>query len=122
MVTAPSIGRGRGHVQGPGKVSGLARYAGDISLPGMLAGKCLRSPYPSAQIISISTSRARALPGVHAVLTGVDLPERFIGRSIRDQYPLARDRVRFAGEKVVAVAADSAEMAEEALLLIDVGY
>ncbi|HTE86919.1 MAG TPA: xanthine dehydrogenase family protein molybdopterin-binding subunit, partial [Dehalococcoidia bacterium] len=122
MVSSPTVGRSVGHVEGPGKVSGLARYAGDISLPGMLAGKCLRSPYPCAHILSIDTSRAIALPGVRAVLTGADLPERFIGRSIRDQYPLARDRVRFAGDKVAAVAADSTEIAEEALLLIDVEY
>jgi CO/xanthine dehydrogenase Mo-binding subunit len=122
MVSSPSIGRAVGHVEGPGKVSGQARYAGDISLPGMLTGKCLRSPYPSARIVSIDASRARMLPGVHAVLTGDDLPARYIGRSIRDQWPLARDRVRFAGEKVAAVAADSGDIAEEALLLIDVEY
>jgi carbon-monoxide dehydrogenase large subunit len=88
----------------------------------MLVGKCLRSPYPNARIVSIDTSRAKSLPGVHAVLTGEDLPERFIGRSIRDQYPLARGRVRFSGDKVAAVAADSTDIAEEALLLIDVEY
>jgi CO/xanthine dehydrogenase Mo-binding subunit len=122
MVSTPSIGRAVGHVEGPGKVSGQARYAGDIALPGMIAGKCLRSPFPAARIVSIDTSRARALPGVHAVLTGEDLPDRTIGRSIRDQFPLARSRVRFAGDKVAAVAADTAEIAEEALLLIDVEY
>lgn len=122
MVATPAVGRSVGHVEGPGKVSGRARYAGDIALPGMLIGKCLRSPYPNARIVSIDTSRAKALPGVHAVLTGDDLPDRFIGRSIRDQYPLARGRVRFAGDKVAAVAADSADIAEEALLLIDVQY
>jgi CO/xanthine dehydrogenase Mo-binding subunit len=122
MVSSTAVGRSVGHVEGPGKVSGGARYAADISLPNMIWGKCLRSPYPHARILSIDTSRARSLPGVQAVLAGADLPDRFIGRSIRDMYPLARDRVRFAGEKVAAVAADSPEIAEEALLLIDVEY
>jgi CO/xanthine dehydrogenase Mo-binding subunit len=122
MVSSTAVGRSVGHVEGPGKVSGAARYAGDISLPDMISGKCLRSPYPHARILSIDTSRARALAGVRAVITGADLPDRFIGRSIRDMYPLARDRVRFAGEKVAAVAADTPEIAEEALLLIDVEY
>src|ERR1700730_7448990 len=114
MVSSLAVGRSVGHVEGPGKVSGRARYAGDITLPGLLWGKCLRSPFPHARILSIDVSRAKALAGVHAVLTGADLPDRFIGRSIRDMYPLARDKVRFVGEKVVAVAADSAEIAEEA--------
>jgi CO/xanthine dehydrogenase Mo-binding subunit len=122
MVNSPAIGRPVGHVEGPLKVTGRARYTADLALPGMLAGKCLRSPFPSARIVSIDTSRAQALPGVHAVLTGADLPDRRIGRNIQDSYPLARDRVRFIGEKVAAVAADSAEIAEEALLLIDVEY
>jgi CO/xanthine dehydrogenase Mo-binding subunit len=122
MVTASSVGRAVGHVEGPGKVSGRAQYTADLTLPGILAGKCLRSPFAHARIRSIDTTRARALPGVRAVLTSVDLPDRNIGRRVLDIPMLARDRVRFIGEKVAAVAAESADIAEEAILLIDVDY
>ena len=108
--------------EGPDKVSGGAKYPADVVVPGTLSGKILRSPFPHARIVSIDTSKARAFPGVHAVLTGTDLPDRPVGRLLRDCPVLARDRVRFVGEKVVAVAADTAEAAEEALLLIDVEY
>lgn len=122
MVSSPAIGRSVGHIEGPEKVSGRARYTGDITLPGMLWGKCLRSPFPHARIVSIDTSRAKALPGVHAVITGSDVSKRPIGRRILDVPVLAQGKVRFVGEKVAAVAAESAEIAEEAVLLIDVEY
>ena len=108
--------------EGPDKVSGKALYAADVVLPGMLWGKVLRSPFPHAKIISIDTSRARNLPGVHAVLTAQDLPDRRVGRLLRDIPVLARDRVLFVGEKVVAVAAEDPDLAEEALLQVDVEY
>ena len=88
----------------------------------MLWGKVLRSPYPHANIVSIDTAKARAVPGVHAVLTGQDLPDRRVGRLLRDIPVLARDRVLFVGEKVAAVAAETLEAAEEALNLITVEY
>ena len=88
----------------------------------MLWGKVLRSPFPHARIVSIDTSKARALPGVHAVITGQDIPDRRVGRRLRDFPVLARDRVVFVGEKVAAVAAETLDIAEEALLLIDVEY
>src|SRR6476469_6980890 len=122
MVSSIAVGRSIGHVEGPDKVSGRARYVNDLSLPGMLWGKCLRSPYPHARIVSIDSSRAKALPGVRAVITGQDIPDRLIGRRVMDVPVLARDKVRFIGEKVAAVAADSLEIAEEAVLLIDVEY
>jgi carbon-monoxide dehydrogenase large subunit len=108
--------------EGPDKVSGKALYAADVLLPGMLWGKVLRSPYPHANIVSIATARAHQVPGVHVVLTGQDLPDRRVGRLLRDIPVLARDRVLFAGEKVAAVAAETLEAAEEALSLIDVTY
>src|SRR5215470_6154599 len=108
--------------EGPEKVSGHALYAADLILPGMLWGKVLRSPYPYAQILSIDTTRARKVPGVHAVLTGQDLPDRRVGRLLRDIPVLARGRVLFMGEKVAAVAAETLEAAEEALNLIAVEY
>ena len=61
--------------EGPDKVSGGAKYPADMAVPGTLSGKILRSPFPHARIISIDTSKARAFPGVHAVLTGADLPD-----------------------------------------------
>ena len=88
--------------EGPDKVSGKALYAADLRLPNMLWGKALRSPYTHANIVHIDTSRARRLPGVHTVLTGHDLPDRRVGRLLRDMPILARDRVLFKGEKVAA--------------------
>src|SRR5215813_7020548 len=122
MANLTSIGRPAGHVEGPAKVTGRALYTADVTLPGMLWGKCLRSPFPHARILSVDVAQARQLPGVHAVLTGADLPEVRLGRFLLDIPVLARDRVRFVGEKVVAVAAESPDIAEEALALIDVQY
>src|SRR5947208_3444677 len=109
-------------IDGVEKVTGGATFAADITRQGMLYAKVLRSPYPHARILSIDASRARALTGVHVVLTGLDLPDARIGRSMRDMPVLARDKVRFIGEKVAAVGADSLEIAEEALNLIEVEY
>ena len=110
-------------LDGPAKVSGATRYAGDLTRPGLLFGRVLRSPFPHARIVSIDTSRARALAGVHVVLTGKDLPEDVrVGRNMRDMPVLARDKVRFVGEKVAAVAADSPDIADAALSLIEVQY
>ena len=124
MVTPyATIGQSVGRVEGPEKVTGSAVYPADINLPGTLVGKCLRSPYPHARIKSIDTSAARQVPGVHAVLTGYDMPaDAMVGRMIRDLPVLAKGVVRFAGEKVAAVAADDADIAEEALSLIEVEY
>lgn len=109
-------------IDGLDKVTGAERYAADISRPGMLFARVLRSTVPHARIISIDTTRARALSGVHAVLTGMDLPDVRVGRSMRDMPVLARDKVRFIGEKVAAVAAASLDIAEQALSLIEVQY
>ena len=122
MASLVSIGQPAGHIEGPAKVTGRALFTADVTLPRVLWGKCLRSPFPHARILSIEVSQARQLPGVHAVLTGADLPEVRIGRFLLDIPVLARDCVRFIGEKVVAVAAESPDIAEEALTLIDVQY
>jgi CO/xanthine dehydrogenase Mo-binding subunit len=122
-MTGPGIvGQAVGRVEGPAKVTGRTLYSADVALPGMLWGRCLRSPMPHAQILSIDTAQARALAGVRAVLTAADLPDVRLGRMCTDMPALARDVVRFAGEKVVAVAADTVEIAEAALRLIDVEY
>ena len=123
MTTAyATIGQPVVRGEGADKVSGRAVYAADIALPGMLWGQVLRSPFPHARIVSIDARRARELPGVHAVLTGRDLPDRRVGRLLRDCPVLARDKVLFIGEKVAAVAAESPDIAEEALLLLEVEY
>ena len=121
MATS-TVGRAVPHVEGRAKVTGGARYSADIMLPGMLWGKCLRSPFPHARIVSIDISQARQQRGIHAVITGADLPDILLGRFLLDCPVLARDRVRFIGEKVVAVAAESLDAAEAALRLIEVEY
>jgi len=109
-------------VEGEQKVSGGAIYALDVVLPGMLWAKVLRSPLPHARIKKIDSAKARALPGVRAVLIGEDLSGAKIGKKIVDMPLLAEDVVRFVGEKVAAVAADSEDIAAEAVELIDVEY
>jgi CO/xanthine dehydrogenase Mo-binding subunit len=123
VLTYATVGQPVPRIEGPDKVTGATTYAADIALPGMLWCKQLRSPLPHARIVRIDTRRARALPGVHAVLTGADLPpDTRIGRRMRDMPVLATDRVRFVGDRVAAVAAESPDVAEEALTLIDVEY
>jgi 4-hydroxybenzoyl-CoA reductase alpha subunit len=102
---------------------GGARYTDDIKLPGMLHGKILRSPHPHARIRSIDARRALALPGVHAVITGADMPVRFgIIPWTPDEYPLALEVARFVGDGVAAVAAVDELTATQALRHIDVDY
>ena len=121
-ATGTAIGQSITQGEGPDKVTGRSVYAADVSLPGMLWGKAIRSPYPYARIVSIDTSAAEALPGVHAVVTGKDMPDAIIGRRMVDMPVLAQGVVRFVGEKIAAVAAVDKETADEALLLIDVVY
>lgn len=103
------------------KVTGKAVYIEDIQLRGMLYGKVLRSKYPHARILSIDTSRAEKLSGVRGVVIGPELA--FLhGEALMDKPLLARDRVRYVGEGVAAVAAVDEETAEEALELIKVDY
>lgn len=103
------------------KVLGKAVYIDDIKLTGMLYGKVLRSKYPHARILRIDTSKAEKLPGVKGVVTGKDLP--FLhGESLIDEPFIARDKVRYTGEAVAAVAAVDIATAENALELIEVEY
>ncbi|NTU79918.1 MAG: molybdopterin-dependent oxidoreductase [Chloroflexales bacterium] len=105
------------------KVTGRAVYTDDMVLPRMLYGRLLRSPHPHAIIRSIDTSRALALPGVVAVITGADLPHAYgILPSSQDEHALAVDKVRYVGDPVAAVAATDPDSAEQALGLIDVAY
>lgn len=103
------------------KVTGTWTFGTDLTVPGMLYAKALRSPYPHARIVSVDASRARHLRGVRAVITGEDVPYLF-GSAVRDEPFLARGKVRYAGEAVAAVAAVSEEIAREAIDLIDVDY
>ncbi|MCK4305980.1 MAG: hypothetical protein KAY24_17205, partial [Candidatus Eisenbacteria sp.] len=96
-----AIGRPHWRVDAIGKTTGKAVFAADLSAPGMLWGKVLLARRPHARIISIDTTRARALPGVHAVLTAHDLAfDRVFGVVIRNQTVLAIDKVRYYGDGV----------------------
>jgi carbon-monoxide dehydrogenase large subunit len=103
------------------KVTGRAVYGVDVELPGMLYGATLRSPLPHARIIRIDVSKAAMAPGVRAVVTGKDFPYTF-GSLIQDQSFLAIDKVRFVGEPVVAVAAETEAAAQEAVEKVKVVY
>jgi CO/xanthine dehydrogenase Mo-binding subunit len=143
-----SVGKRLPKTDAKAKVTGEAEYSPDIHLPGQLVGKILRSPVPHARILSIDASKAKALPGVRAVLTGEDIPVRYTfnyaefedGRkraveasgesALRglmpppraDKHPLARGKVRFIGDEIAAVAAVDEETAVKALSLIRVEY
>ncbi|HTJ63491.1 MAG TPA: molybdopterin cofactor-binding domain-containing protein, partial [Alphaproteobacteria bacterium] len=129
-MTAPSgflrqrsVGDGIPRLEALEKALGAAVYTDDMVLPGMLHGALLLSPHAHARILSIDVARAKALPGVKAVVTGADLPPGArLGMLIKDENPLARDRVRYAGEPVAAVAADTIEIARAAVSLVDVRY
>ncbi|MQG20919.1 MAG: xanthine dehydrogenase family protein molybdopterin-binding subunit [SAR202 cluster bacterium] len=122
MISYNVIGQPIVRSDGFEKVTGRAQYTGDLKLPGMLWGKVLRSPFAHARIIRVDTSRAVGLPGVHAVLTGDDTRGVRYGRRLFDVPPLAEERVLFAGERVAAVAAESMEIAQNAIDLIEVEY
>lgn len=113
-------------------MTGQAVFGADIKLPGLLYGQVLRSPHAHARIRSIDTSRAEALDGVHAVVTGKDLPEAQervvkLGESAANikylsDNTLAGDKVLYAGQAIAAVAANSAHLAKQAIQLIEVEY
>jgi xanthine dehydrogenase molybdenum-binding subunit len=106
----------------PEKASGKTRYVHDISLPGQLHAAILRSSRVHALIKRIDTSRAKALPGVHAVITAADAPDQRPIGVAKDHLPLKRDRVRSTRDEIAAVAAESEDLAREALKLIEVEY
>ena len=117
------VGHAQRKIDGLAKATGRAKYTDDIVLAGMLHGKILRSPHTHARIVAVDTSRALALPGVHAVITGEDMPVRYgIIPWTPDEYPLCLDRVRYIGDGVAAVAAVDEDTALHALELIDVEY
>ncbi|MEK6602622.1 MAG: xanthine dehydrogenase family protein molybdopterin-binding subunit [Candidatus Binatota bacterium] len=117
-----SVGKAVPRAEGADKVTGRTQYVADVPIQGALWGKVLRSPVPHARIVKVDASKAKNLPGVHAVLAGADLPPVFVGSRMKDLPVLARDRVRFVGDPVAAVAAESRDIGEEALALIEVEY
>ena len=113
------VGQGKSRLEGPEKVTGRAQYTYDIRLPGQLYAGVLRSPHPHAKVLSVDTSKAEALPGVHAVISSNDA---FDITWYKEETPLFGDTVRFVGDEVAAVTAESEELVEDALRLIEVEY
>jgi 4-hydroxybenzoyl-CoA reductase subunit alpha len=117
------IGKPIALIDSAGKTTGAGKYADDLSLPGMLIGKILHSPYPHALVKCIDASRALALDGVVTVVTGADAPNKYgilpVGH---DETALAVDKVRYVGDNVACVVAESESIAEQALELIEVEY
>src|SRR5256885_14096735 len=106
-------------VDGPEKVSGRAKYTADLIAPGMLAGRIYRSPFAHGEILGVDIDAALRLPGVVAIVTGADCDKTFGVLPIaRSEHPLARDKVRYRGEPVAAVAAVDDATARQAVALI----
>lgn len=122
------IGRSVPRVDAREKVLGATVYGHDFELPRMAWGKILRSPLPHARIVKVDTSHAEALEGVLAIATAADTPcktygfQAIIDPKLADKMPMERDKVRFIGDEVAAVAAETDEIAERALELIHVEY
>ena len=120
---ADFIGKNVRRIDTPSKVSGRLKYAGDMTMPGMLHVQVLRSPHAHARIVSIDTSAAEAMEGVAGVITSVDVPgEDGFGVFVNDQPIMARGKVRYVGEAVAAVAAEDPLIAKRALSSIEVVY
>ncbi len=111
-----------GRIDGELKIAGRMLYAGDVPLPDVLHAVVLRSPYPHARIDSIDTAAAERMPGVRCVLVGRDVGELRYGRLVRDVPVLAAGKVRFAGERVAVVAAETRAQADRAATAIQVAY
>ena len=117
------VGEPARRVDGPAKVTGAFVFAGDLHADGMLHGVTVRSPHASARIRSVDVARAAAAPGVHAVLTAADVPGRpTCGLELSDRPVLASEVVRFEGEPVALVAAETLEQARRAAELVEVDY
>lgn len=116
------IGVSRPRIDGRQQVTGQTQYVGDLYFPDMLYAKALLSPEHHARILKLDTSLAERLPGVHAVVTAKDVPNNVTGQIIPDQPVFALDKVRHRGEPIALVAADSEEIAQQAVELIKVEY
>lgn len=118
------VGKRLPKIDAPDKATGRAIYTDDIVLPNMIYGKLLLSPLPHAKIVSINTTKAKALPGVKLILTGADVTDMTYGTSPPryDENVLAKDKVRYVGDVVAAVAAIDEETCFKAIKLIEVEY
>ena len=118
------LGSRRRVIDWESRTSGSLQYSADVKLEGLLEGRILRSPHAHARILRIETDRARGMPGVHAVITAADFPRgaRYFHEGARDRPPLADGVVRFIGQEVAAVAAETAQQAQAALRAIVVIY
>jgi len=123
MAALNVVGQRHTRLDAEEKVTGRTKYVADLHLPGMLMCKLLTSTRSHARIVSIETSQALEMPGVHGVITGKDFPDVYFGSgAVRDRRIMARDEVYYVGEPVAAVAADDEMTALEALDLIQVEY
>lgn len=116
------VGDSPARIEARDKLAGSARYVDDLSRPGMLHAAIAQSPFAHARILSYDTSKAAALPGVLAIVTGADIPGKRVGGMIKDETMLAVGTVRYLGEPVAAVAARDLETARLAAQLIEVEY
>ena len=116
------LGRDEPRIDGRGKVSGETKYSADFQREGMLWAGFTASVYARARIVKIDVETAKTMPGVRAVITGADIGERYFGCMLKDWPILALGEVKFVGEYVAAVAADTREQAEAAAAVIDVQY
>ena len=115
------VGKSVRRLDSPDTVDGVAKYAADLKMDGMLHAKILRSPHHHARIVSIDTTKAKAMPGVAAVVTADDIPGTPVNSNCQPQtWLFPKDRARFLGEAIAAVAAETVEIADEAVNRIDV--
>ncbi len=122
MTEYSNIGKRDVRVDAVKKVTGSCQYCDDLHLPGVLYGRVKRSPHPHAKLLRIDTREAEKVYGVRAIVTAKDVPECRFGYGLKDRYLFARDKVRYVGEPVAAVAADTERIAEKAVQLIKVTY
>src|SRR3989475_12056771 len=108
------VGKSLPRMDGAGKVTGTAVYAADFALPGMLVGKVFRSAEPHARIMRLDTARARALPGVRAVMTAADVPDVRYGGALKDETGFAPSKGRYVGQPGAARGGTTPEDAEGA--------
>lgn len=121
-MTAPgSVGSDVPRVDGLEKVTGAAQYTADLKFPRLLHVAVVRSPHPHAKVLAVRTEKAARMPGVRAVVSGRDFPLH-TGIYLKDQTVFATDRVRFVGDPVAAVAAETPEAAADAAALVGVDY
>jgi CO/xanthine dehydrogenase Mo-binding subunit len=123
VVETTVVGRRLNRLDGPDKVTGKFVYGADLSAPGLLHCKVFRSTIPHGRIKRLDISKALAYPGVRTVITAEDIPSNIrYGHTLKDEIVFARDYVRYYGEAIAALAADTREIAEKALKLIDIEY